>query len=319
MKTKCVLLAICLCLAVGLLQAQNIGIATGPAGSSYHSLGTALAKVANDKVGIKAVVQPFSSSNVFIPAINSGDQQFGLGNIYETTLAYEGKEYFTGRPNRELRIVAITVPQRNAIFVKKDSPIRTVADLKGRRGTDGYSSQKILIPIVDGYYATAGFTRADMKPVNVPTVVAGADAFAAGKSDMFVFVLGAAKVTEVDASVSGGIRALSVDNTPQNLAAIRKHFPVAYLKLENPGPDNIGVVQPTYCFTYDGVLMTSSKTPDDVVYRMTKALYENKSELVATYPLYKEFEPKDMAKQTLVPYHPGAIKFYQEKGMWPPK
>jgi TRAP transporter TAXI family solute receptor len=319
LKLRMVLLiAIAIIAFAGPAPAQTIGLATSTPGSIYHSLGTSLAKVINEKAGVSTTVQPFSSPNVFIPAINSGELHLGLGNIYETTLAYEGQEYFSGRPNKDLRIVAITVPQRNAMFVKKDSNFRKIADVKGHRAPDGYSAQKILLPIYDAYYATAGFTRADMKPVNVPNVVAGADALAAGKADLFVFVVGGAKVREVDAAV-GGLRALSIDNTPQNLAAIRKHFPVAYLKLEKPGPDNPGLVEPIYCLTYDGVLMTSSKTSDDLIYKVTKAMYENKPDLVAGYPVFKEFEPKDMVKNVPVPYHPGAIKFYKEKGMWPPK
>jgi TRAP transporter TAXI family solute receptor len=310
-------------MALGLLLgstagAENVGIATGTPGSIYHSLGTALAKVANEKAGIVATIQPFASATVFTPGVNSGELPLGFGNVYETSLAYEGKEFFSGRPNQDLRAVAITHPMRNTLFVRKNSPFHKISDLKGHPAPDGYSSQKILIPIIDAIYATAGLTRGDFKPIYVPNVVAGADALATGKADVFFFAVGGAKIREVDASVNG-LRALNIENTPQSLAAIRKHFPTAYLRLEKPGPDNAGITEPVWCLTYDGLLFASTKTPEDLVYKITKVLYESKPELIQSFALYKEFEPKDMAKNIPVPYHPGAIKFYKEKGMWPPK
>jgi TRAP transporter TAXI family solute receptor len=211
------------------VAANTVGIGTSNPGSIYHSSGTAIAKVANEKADIPATIQPFASPNVWIPALNAGELQFGLANVYESTLAYEGQEYFSGRPNKELRAVAIMYPLRTGIFVKKDSDIKTMADLKGHPMPDGYTSQKIILPLLDAAYATAGLTRADMTPIQVPNVVAGANAFTSGKADGFLFAMGSAKVREADAAV-GGIRALPIENTPENLAKVREHFPTGYLR-----------------------------------------------------------------------------------------
>ena len=298
--------------------AQTVGIGTSNPGSIYHSSGSAIAKVVNEKGGIKATIQPYASPNVYIPAVNAGDLQFGLCNVYEATLAYDGDEYFKGRPNKDIRAVAIMYPLRVALFVKKDSPIKTIADFKGHPMPDGFTSQKIILLQLDATYATAGMTRADMKSVQVPNVVAGAEAFMSGKTDGFYFALGSAKVREADAAV-GGIRAIDIPDTPQNLAAMQKHYPVAYLRAEKPGPANPGVLAPMHAMAYDGVVIASSKTPDDVVYKFTKAMYENKADMAQTFPVFNLFDQKEMAKKEPFPYHDGAIKFYKEKGLWPPK
>ncbi|MGE5147997.1 MAG: TAXI family TRAP transporter solute-binding subunit [Candidatus Eiseniibacteriota bacterium] len=298
--------------------AQTVGIGTSNPGSIYHSSGSAIAKVVNEKAGIKATIQPYASPNVYLPAVNSGDLQFGLCNVYEATLAYEGTEYFKGRPNKDIRAVAIMYPLRVALFVKKDSPIQKIADFKGKPMPDGFTSQKIILLQLDATYATAGMTRKDIKPVQVPNVVAGAEAFMSGKTDAFYFALGSAKVREADAAV-GGIRAIDIPNTPANLAAMQKHYPVAYLRAEKPGPANPGVLAPIHAMAYDGVVVASSKTPDDVVYKFTKAMYENKADMAQTFPVFNLFDQKEMAKKEPFPYHPGAIKFYKEKGLWPPK
>ena len=108
-----------------------------------------------------------------------------------------------------------------------------VADLKGARSPDGYVAQKIILNLIDAHLETAGLTRKDLKPVPVASVVAGANAFIAGKTDVFLFALGAPKVREAHAKI--GIRALAIPNTPENLAKMRKHMPAAYFRREVPG------------------------------------------------------------------------------------
>ena len=118
----------------------------------------------------------------------------------------------------------------------------------------------------------------------------------------------------------GGIRALDIANTPENAAKVKQHFPAAYLRAEKPGPRNIGVLEPIHVIAYDGVLVASTKTPEDVVYRMVKAMHANKAAMAQVFGAMNLFDPGRMATQLEpIQYHPGAVKFYQEQGAWPPK
>jgi uncharacterized protein len=298
---------------------QQVSIGTSNPGSIYHSSGTVIAKLLNEKAGVRATVQPFASPNVFIPGVQAGDIELGLANVAELSYALEGSDHFEGRPHRELRAVAIMYPLRTGIFVRKDSPIKTIADLKGRPVVDGFTSQKIILPLLDAMYATAGLTRKDMRPVQVPNVVAGADAFSAGKTEMFFFALAAAKPREVDAAV-GGIRMLAIPNTPQAEAAIKKHFPHGYVRPEQPGPANVGVLEPIHSLAYDALVFASSKTPDDVVYQTAKVMHGSSKELGEAFPPFRLFDVKAMAKNIdPLQYHPGAVRFYREVGIWPAK
>ena len=296
--------------------AQQVSLGTSAAGSIYHQTGSVIAKLLNEKGGLPTTIQPFASPNVFIPAINAGEIQLGMANIAEVSYALEGSEHFKGRPNKELRVVAVAFPLRSTVFVRKDSPIKGFADLKGRPAVDGFTSQRIILPLLDAMYATAGMTRKDVQPVQVPTVVVGADLFAAGKTDMFFFAIGAPKPREVDAAV-GGIRMLSLPNTPEALAAIRKHYPHGYLRLEKPGPGNVGVLEPGYSLAYDALVFAGSKTPDNVAYQVAKVMYENAKAMGEGAPPLRLFDPKEMAKDASpLDYHPGAVKFYKEAGIW---
>jgi hypothetical protein len=312
-------LAAALVLGAGAASAQTVGMATSPAGSLYHTQGSAMAPILKDKGNIEVRIQPFSSPNIHLPAINAGQIEFGLANIYELYLAVQGGDFYKGKKNENLRLVTITGPLRSAIFVKKDSPAKKLADIKGMRMVWGFAQQNIIMPLIMAHFDAVGLTEKDITPVNVPTVVRGADDFAAGKADAFFFALGSAKVTEVDAAV-GGLRAFPLPDGPATKAAFKKHFPPAYTQTVNPAPGLAGIAEPTPIMAYDAVMVTHAAAPENVIYNMTKALHENAEAVAKSSPTLRGFSTAGMAKKTdLAEYHPGAIKYYKEKGLWPPK
>ena len=303
-----------LTLAAGAADAQTVGIATSNPGSIYHSIGTAIANAAN-QAGLNTTIQPATSPNQFIPLLNSGGIEFGVANLQEINYAYEGKAWFEGQVNDSLRIVAMLMPLKEAIFVRADSGIMSVADLKGHPMVDGYTAQNTILPQLDAIYSTAGLGRADMTPVNVPSVTAGADAFMAGQADGFIFAHGSAKVREADASV-GGLRALPVaDASDAALAKARAFWPAAYFTTMKKG-EAPGVLEDGTYFAYAQVIVANKDVPDDVVYQMVKAMYDGKEVMASTFPGFKPFDPKAMHGDPLaVPFHPGALKFFDENGM----
>ncbi|MEW5424391.1 TAXI family TRAP transporter solute-binding subunit [Amorphus sp. 3PC139-8] len=297
----------------GTASAQNVGIATSNPGSLFHNIGTAVANAAN-QAGLNATIQPATSPNQYIPFVASGGIEFGVANLQEVAYAVEGKEWFEGNANPDLRIVATIMPLREAIFVRADSGIRTIADLKGKPMVDGYTAQNTILPQLDAMYATAGMTRDDVEPVNVPSVVAGADAFMAGDSVGFIFAHGAGKVREADAAV-GGIYAIPIEPSEKNLELARQFWPVAFFT-EIEGGTTPGVPETASFFAYPQVVFTNANVPDDVVYQMAKALYEGKETMASSFPPFKQFDPADMASDIgVAQYHPGALKFFKEEGL----
>jgi uncharacterized protein len=303
-------------LLAGSALAAPLGIATSNPGSLYHNIGTAVAKAANSH-GLTATIQPATSPNQYLPAVGAGQFEFGIANLQEFDYALEGKAWFKGQATPDLRVVALLYPLKEAIFVRKDSNIKSVGDLRGKRMTDGYTAQHTIIPQLEAIYATAGMTRNDIVKVQVPSVVAGANAFMAGQTDGFIFAQGAGKVREADAAVHG-IRALPIPNTPQSLAAIKKHWPTGNLVHMVPGRADPGVLEPGYFIAYPMVIFTNSKVADDVVEKMAKVLYESQAEMGQVFAPMKGFDPKKDMVGDIAPaqYHPGAIKFYKRVGLW---
>lgn len=113
-------------------SAQSVGIATSNPGSLFHNIGTAVANAAN-KAGLNTTIQPATSPNQFIPYLNSGGIEFGVANLQEVNYAITGEAWWSGNKNENLRIVGMLMPLNEAIFVRKDSGIMKVSDLKGKR------------------------------------------------------------------------------------------------------------------------------------------------------------------------------------------
>jgi len=307
-------------LVSGAAAQQPIAIATPPAGSIYNSTASAIGKVLEEKAGLRMTVQALGGSSQYVPIVNAGEVPFGINNVYETSLAVNGEEYFKGRATKNIRSVAILYPLRNTIFVRKDSKYKKLADLKGARGPVGFTNQKILTAVTNAALAPGGVSLDDMKGVRVSNIISNVNAFKEGRTDFFVFALGAAPIREADAAV-GGVRALIAEkDTPELEAAVKKDVPVAYLRYEKPSKANVGLLEPGYIVSYGVNLFTSVKTPDDEVYKIVKAMHNNAAEFGKIFPPLRLFKKDAMAQPIPgVEYHPGAIKYYKEIGQWPPK
>jgi len=317
MRVAPIIFLLTLALTTSTGAGEVVSVAASVKGTLFDQAGTAVAKVATNNAGLSSTLRNYTSPSVFVPAVARGYVDFGVANQFELTLALTGQRYFEGRQYDNLRAVAVLFPLQIAMFVKHDSSFQRIADLSGHRLPDGYVAAKIMVPLLDAVLAADGLTRDDIDSLNVPGIVSSVDAFIAGRTVGFLMAIRAPKVREAHAR--HGIRALPIDNTPEILERIRQHMPVAYLALEQPGPANPGVVEPTWVMTYDTLLFASTATSDEVVYRMVHALYENRENLIKASPAFRRFSQEAMAKNLgVLEYHPGAIRFYEEQGLWPP-
>jgi TRAP-type uncharacterized transport system substrate-binding protein len=116
------------------------------------------------------------------------------------------------------------------------------------------------------------------------------------------------------------VRVVSLDPSPEAMAAMKKFVPVAYVARVEPSPANVGVTEPTNVMAYDYLALTNAKVPDEVVYKLTKAMHGGAAVMKATFAPLGGFAQNKMAKELgEVSYHPGALKFYSELGLWPPR
>ncbi len=297
-----------LALSSGIAPAQKpYGFATLPAGTLNYTTAAAISKVLKDKGGMNMLVQPSAGDQVIVPMVDRGEVDIGISNAMEVHDAFE-------RGMKDLRIICAAHALRVGFFVRKDSGMTKIADLKGKRVPTGFSAMRALEPTVRAILATAGLTEKDIKPVLVPNVIRSADDFMSGAADSFYFAFGAPKVREVDASV-GGIRMVEID--PNGMDAARKIEKWGYLTEINPGPAFVGVDHPMKVYSFDNLLFTNAKASDEFVYKVLDELLKNKADLVTLQPVLREFSAQFAYKQFDVPYHPGALKYFKEHNIQP--
>src|ERR1041385_464220 len=285
--------------------AQTYGFATLPPGTLNHTTASAIAKVAKEKGGMNVLVQPTAGDNVFVPRVGRGEVEVGITNIMEAQDGLDGAF-------KDMRIITAVLALRTPFFVRKDSGMFKIADLKGKRVTMGSSAMRNIDKTARAMLATAGLTEADIKPILVPNVVRSADDFMAGNADMFYFAFGGPKVKEADVTL-GGIRLLEVDDS--KMAEARKIMPWGYATQIGPGPIFTGVEKPMKVYSFDNVLITSAKVPDTFIYKLLETMEKNKDELIAVQPVLREFTPAFGYKKYGVAYHPGAVKFFTERNL----
>ena len=297
-----------LALSCGIAAAQKpLGFATLPAGTLNYTTASAIAKVLKEKGGMNVLVQPTAGDAVILPMVNRNEAEIGITNILEIVDAVSGAAKIGKQPN--LRLIGVPHTFRGTFWVKKDSPMKTIADLKGHPTPVGYPAMLTIDRLAQAILATGGLTEKDISPVPVPNVVAGANAFANGTVDNFFFAFGAPKVREVDATV-GGIRALVIPAS--GMPAAQKIFAYGYLTKAVPNPFFVGVMQPMDVYAWDNMLVTNDKVPDDVVYKIIDTLVKNKADLVAVQPALREFSAENLYKAYDLPYHPGALKYFKD-------
>lgn len=301
-------------------MAQTYTIGANPQGSVFYAAAAAIAKVAVEKTGLQFRVAPYSGSSTYIPLVNNGELAFGMSNAAEYAFAYSGTELFKGHTNKNLRSVLVTFALTNGFGVRKDSPMKTVADLKGKRVPVGYSSGRIFDYLQRASLAAAGLHERDLVGVPAPNFVEGVKAFMAGRTDAAYIPFNSGIGKQAMATIPGGWRYLSIGNAPDATQKANAVLPTSRTLKLKPGKNATGVVDdPTVLLAVDVAVFAGAKVSDDVVYKLVKTTYENKPELAKILVAFARFDPKFMARSSPVPYHPGAIKAYKELGLWPPK
>jgi hypothetical protein len=318
MSVRKILLAAAACsfAFAGTAAAQTITIGTNPQGALFYSMGSAIAKVASEKTGAQYRIAPFAGSSTYIPMINQGRLDFGLSNGGEAAFAHSGTGVFDGIANPNLRLVGVAIATQTSFAVPAKSSYKTLADLKGARIATGYTSGKIFHYYMTAALATAGLTEDDFKKVPMPNFVAAINGMSQGRIDAALIPMNAGVGKKAMAEMQDGWRYLSLGNDAGAAAAVEKALPSGRLVEKSPSKALTGVVDdPTRMVEVDFFVIAGAHVDDETVYRLTKAMYENKPDLAAAFGAFNRFAPDAMHQANPVPYHPGAVKFYKEVGL----
>jgi TRAP transporter TAXI family solute receptor len=299
---------------------RAVTIGTNPAGSVFYAVASAFAKVVSESTTLQMTVQPYTGTSTFLPLLNGGEIDFGLNNAVDIALSYQGPERlkiagrnpFTHTPNA--RLVMRGAPLLVSLLVRKDSPLKSVHDIKGKRVTGEYPAQLAVWYNLYGHLTTAGLTWADVKVVPVPAANEGVDALVQGRADVTMHALNSAKIREADSTV--GVRHLSSDCSPEGSQRIGRAVPGYYTRMMKAG-SALAIVEDTCVIAYDIYLSTHKAAQDQLVASVVRAVWDNLEKLSPMHPIFKEWtRDRAVASDVTMPYHPAAVQFYKEKNLW---
>jgi uncharacterized protein len=299
--------------------APPASIGANPPGTVFYAVASGLAKVANEAGTARLTVQPHTGSSTFMPLMESGELEFGVVNAVDMGLAFRAPGFKIGgrnpySPAPGIRLVMRGSPLLIALLVRRDSPIRTVQEVRGKRVTGEYPAHLAVWYNMFGLLASGGLTWSDVRVVPVPAVNDGLDALVQGRADVSAFAVGGAKVKEADASV--GIRFLSTDCSPDGEARLRKAVPGYYPRWAKAGSSS-GIVEDTCLVAYDLYLGAGRGVPDTVVEAVLRGVWEHVDRLAPIHPVLAEWSrERAVDPDVTIPYHPAAVRFYRERGAW---
>jgi len=267
-------------------------IGTNTPGTVFYALAGGLAKVASEAGPVQTTVQPYTGTSTFLPLLNNGELDFGIVNGVDMGMAYQGpqrlkvggKNDFPHSPNT--RLVMRGAPLIIGLLVKKDSPLKSVQEIKGKRVTGEYPAHQAVWFNMFGQLANGGLSWKDVKVVPVPAVNDGIDALVQGRADVTTGALNMAKIREADAAV--GVRHLSLDCSPEGDRRVRQAVPGYYTRIVKAG-GAAAVVEDTCTVAYDIHFATHKAASDQLVTAILKALWDNAEKLPPMHPGFKEW------------------------------
>ncbi len=296
-------------------QAPTVGFATLQPGTLLNAQASVIAKVVQDNSKLQVRVIGHGGDTGIIDAVNSKQADFLLLDVGEPAEAQKGENVWKGNPKPNLRVAMTLFGFQMAFWVRKDSPVHSIADLKGKNIPSDWVQQTSVITHLNALLAAGGVSMNDVTKVPTVNVIRASEDFKSGRIDVFFFAVGAPKVQEISAAV-GGLRVLNMEILPDSEARMKRIRPEYYFSTVNPAPHIAGVDKPTKVQTIDFIVGVGTHVKDDVVVDFIKAVHSNKKDLVAGHPNFNAYDPSKSGKlQPRLAYHPAAEKYWKETGL----
>jgi uncharacterized protein len=303
--------AVAVFLSVPAARAQQfVNVLTGGTSGVYYPLGVAIAKVFSDKLpNVKTQVQATKASveNLILLQQGRGEIAFVLGDSLKAAWEGDGEAGFKSRLDK-LRTIGAIYPNYIQIVATADSKIKTLADLKGRSlsvgapksGTE-LNSRAIL--------AAAGLSYKDIGKVEYLPFAESVDLMKNRQLDATLQSAGLGVASLKDLSTSSDISVVSVPKS------IVDKIGLPFVPAVIPANTYTGQDKDVPTAAVINYLVTSSAVSDDLAYEMTKLVFESLPELANAHVAGKDIKLEAAAGGSPVPLHPGAIRYYREKGL----
>lgn len=309
---KIAAIVFCLLLATSAFaQQQFITIATGGTAGTYFPLGGALADIWNKNIPkMNATAQSTGASIANINLLKGGNVDVIFTQNDVANYSYNGTELLKDQAYKDLRGIVCLYNETIQLVALESSGIKTVADLKGKKvsvGAAGSGTEANARQILEA----AGLTYNDIK-VQYLSFGESANNMKDGNIDAAFNTAGIPTAAIQDLSVSKKMVLVPIDGAVA--AKLMAKYPFYALQVV-PTETYKGQTKEVTTVAVKSMLAVSSKLPADLVYQLLETLFNNTDRLIAAHAQGKNVKLETALEGMSIPLHPGAEKFYKDKGV----
>ncbi len=290
-------------------DSQQLIIATGGTSGTYYPLGGGIAQIITDNTNASATAQTTGASveNMRLLSDNKVDLAFTQNDI--ASYANSGTVMFDGKKVDNLTGIATLYNETIQIVLPKGSAINSVADLRGKKvsvGAPGSGTEQNAMQILETY----GLTFDDLKAEHL-SFGDSAQKIQDGNLDAAFVTAGAPTSAVTELSATKGVKILSFDESKIKQLIAKYPF---YVEQVIPAGTYSGVDEVT-TVAVKAMLVARKDLSEDLVYNITKAIFEHTTKLVAINAKAKSISLDNAVQGMPLDFHPGALKYYKEKGI----
>jgi hypothetical protein len=294
-------------------QQKFVPIGTGGITGVYYAVGGAICRLVNKdraKTGLRCSVESTGGSVYNVNTIKAGELDFGMTQSDVQYQAYNGTAPFK-EADKDLRSVFSVHPEPFTVVARPEANIKQFSDFKGKRFNVGNPGSGTL-SAMEELLETMHMKMTDFALASQLKADEHGPALCDNKIDGFFYGVGHPSANIQDPTTTCGAKLVPLTG-PAVDELVKKHPYYAYATI--PGGMYANNPQPTKTYGVLATMVTSSKTPADTVYIITKAVFENFDEFKKLHPAFANLDPKNMIKDGLsAPLHEGAARYYREKG-----
>jgi uncharacterized protein len=299
---------------VAIAQIKAISIATGGTGGVYYPLGGGLANVLSKEIpGLQATAEVTGGSVDNLKLINSGQSELAFVMADAALDALNGEDKFKGS-KVPVRTLMVLYPNQMHVVTIEGTGIDKLADLKGKRvstGSPGSATEVMAFRVIEA----GGLDKdKDMKRERLG-VAESVNAIKDRKIDAFFWVGGLPTAAVTDLAATPGVKMKMIDHSEVVDKMNAKHgnlYAASVIKAgvyPSQDKDNKNTV-------VWNILVANASLPDEMAYKVVKTMIEKKADLVAVHQEAKSFSLDNQIKSnSSIPWHPGAVKYFAEKGV----
>ena len=294
--------------ATGVSAAGDLTFATGGSSGTYYAFGSVLAGEVSSDTDTKVTAVESNGSADNVDQVDAGDADIAFCQSDVMAYAHDGINLFEGDPIDSFSTVA-ALYQEQVQIITTNPDIKTVADLKGKNVSIGASGSGVYFNAIDLLNAY-GLTEEDINPT-YESFADSADSLKDGKIDAAFITAGAPTTAVTDLSTAKDVYLVSIDD--EHMKTLLEECP--YYTENTISADTYGLDEDVKTVAVGAVVIASNDVAEDDIYNFVSAVFENTDAIETAHAKGAELDLDYAASITSVPYHAGAAKYFEEKGL----